>query len=373
MKVFITIPWFLPAYKAGGPIQSVANLINNFTENIEYYIFCGDVDLNNEPLTNITKGAWLSYNNHTKIWYAPKENLSQTLASQIENLKPEIIYIIGLFNWHFNIVPLLFSKAEKKILSVRGMLHPGALTQKKLKKRIFLHVLKLFNVSDKVIFHATNKVEETFIKNEFGAKSKVVIAGNFARNMIKNIPLEKNIGFLKMVTIALISPMKNHLLVLKALMLCTENICYNIYGPVKEAQYWEECVTQIKLLPKNITVQYHGEILPEKVNNILAENHLFIMPSKSENFGHALAEALASGKPVITSNTTPWNELQENKAGINVEPTEVDINEAIRFFASLNNEEYKKYAEGAGNYSDSKLNLSEKINAYKSLFSINNK
>ncbi len=373
MKVFITIPWFLPAYKAGGPIQSVANLVNQFTEDVDFFIFCGDVDLNNEPLENITKGEWVIFNEHTKIWYAPKENLSQTLAGQIELLKPEIVYIIGLFDWHFNIVPLLFSKAEKKILSIRGMLHPGALTQKKLKKRVFLKALNLFNISDKVIFHATDKVEETFIKNEFGEKSSIVIAGNFARNMVKNKPLEKNVGFLKMVTIALISPMKNHLPVLKALMLCTENINYNIYGPVKEAQYWEECVTQINLLPKNITVQYHGEILPKNVSDILAENHLFIMPSKSENFGHALAEALASGHPVITSFATPWNDLQQNKAGINVEPTEKDISEAIRYYALMDNEEYKKYVEGACNYSDSKLNLPEKIIAYKNLFSISSK
>lgn len=367
------MPWFLPAYKAGGPIQSIANLINNFTDDIEYFIFCGDVDLNNEPLENIKKGAWISYNNYTTIWYAEKENISEILSTQIEIIKPEVIYIIGLFDWHFNIVPLLFSKAEKKILSIRGMLHPGALSQKKLKKRIFLQSLKLFGISDKVIFHATDKTEELFIKKEFGKKSPVIIAGNFAKKMVRNKPLEKNVGFLKIVTIALISPMKNHLLVLKALMLCTENICYNIYGPVKEAQYWEECETQIKLLPKNIIVQYHGEISPEKVNNILAENHLFIMPSKSENFGHALAEALASGHPVITSYATPWNELQQNEAGINVDPTEKDIYEAIHFFALMDNDEYKKYVEGAFNYYTSKLNLIEKVNAYKNLFSINSK
>lgn len=368
MIVFITIPWFLPAYKAGGPIQSVANLINNFTENVEYYIFCGDVDFNNEPLENLIKGEWIPFNSHTKIWYAQKENLSETLAAQIEIVKPAVIYIIGLFDWHFNIIPLLFCKADRKIISIRGMLHPGALTQKKWKKRIFLQALKLFNISDKVIFHATDNIEETFIKNEFGKKSAVAVAGNFARNMKKNKQLEKGVGSLKMVTIALISPMKNHLQVLRALMLCTQNIWYNIYGPIKESEYWKACLAQIMLLPKNIIVQYHGEALPKEIDNILAENHLFIMPSKSENFGHAIAEALASGKPVITSNATPWNELQQNNAGINVEPTENDIADAIIFVASLNNEEYKLYTQGACNYSDRRLNLSGKINEYKDLF-----
>ena len=45
-KIFITIPWFLPAFRAGGPIQSIANLVKEFNEDVEYFIFCGDTDLN---------------------------------------------------------------------------------------------------------------------------------------------------------------------------------------------------------------------------------------------------------------------------------------------------------------------------------------
>ncbi|MCY7290672.1 MAG: glycosyltransferase [Ferruginibacter sp.] len=368
MTIFISIPWFLPAYKAGGPIQSIVNLVNNFSENVAYYIFCGDTDLNNDPLQNITKGEWVQYNNHTKIWYAQQENLSDTLATQIECIKPDVLYIIGLFNWHFNIVPLLFCKADKKILSVRGMLHPGALSQKQLKKRIFLAALKIFGIAGKTIFHATDETEAAFIKKEFGTKATIRVATNFAKTIIKKEPLKKTAGSLQMLTTALISPMKNHLQVLKALMFCNGNISYNIYGPIKDTAYWELCTKQIEKLPQNVSVKYHGEILPTQVENILAQHHVFIMPSKSENFGHAIAEALVAGKPVITSNATPWNGLQYHNAGINVEPTENAIADAINFFTSLNNDEYKNDAEAASTYAESKLNLAEKINAYRNLF-----
>ena len=237
MIVFITIPWFLPAYRAGGPIQSVANLIENFNADIEYRIFCADEDLNGEPLTGIVKNEWTNYNTYTKVWYAEKDNVSDVVCKEIAYIKPDVLYIIGLFSWHFNIVPMLFCKADRKIISVRGMLHPGALSQKRVKKWLFLTGLKILGVASKNIFHATDEIEAQFIRNEFGVNTTTVVAGNFAKNIAAHLPLEKTAGDLIMVTIALISPMKNHLMVLEALKECSANIKYNIYGPVKDETY----------------------------------------------------------------------------------------------------------------------------------------
>jgi glycosyltransferase involved in cell wall biosynthesis len=366
--VFISIPWFLPAYKAGGPIQSISNLIENYNDNIEYRIFCSNIDLDNIPLNNIETNKWVNYNKNTKVFYALSHNTTKSLSVEIKKIAPSVLFVIGLFSWKFNIYPLLFCRASRKILSTRGMLHSGALSQKKFKKRIFLYFLKCVGVTKSIIFHATNEEEATYVKKQFGNNSTIIIANNFPKKITASNNVFKEDTILKLITIALISPMKNYLLVLKALQSCKAFIEYNIYGPIKDLTYWNECVEEIKKMPSNITVNYNGEIIPSKVQECLNANHVFIMPSKSENFAHSIAEALIAGKPVITSKNTPWNNLQENNAGINVNADEISISNAITFFSKMNNEQYQIFSNASQEYIKRTLNIDNIKNQYQQLF-----
>lgn len=367
MKVMITIPWFVPAFRAGGPIRSVAHLTENFKDNIEYYIFTGSKDLGGEPISIDKKDSWLEYNSNTKVWYA-EEEISKHADEQCDQLKPDALFIIGIFSWHFNIVPLLFCKAGKKILSVRGMLHPGALSQKSFKKKAFLQLLKIWGVVNKVIFHATDDTEAVHIREVFGPLSKIRVAGNFPAAVADVPALYKEPGRLNLVTVAIISPMKSYLEVIQSLKQCTGEIVYSIYGAIKDPAYWEQCKAVISSLPKNITVNYHGETEPAAIESIFMQQHLFIMPSKSENFGHAIAEALACGRPVITSFATPWNGLQEMNAGMNTDPVPDQLSATISFFAAMNNDEYRFYSAGAKKYYSFKTDRDLLRRQYEQLF-----
>ncbi|CAN5339459.1 hypothetical protein BH11BAC5_BH11BAC5_30270 [soil metagenome] len=367
--IFITINWFHPAYKAGGPVQSIANLVGNYSDaDTQFRIYCANTDLDGTILKDVLFDEWVDYNSYTKVWYASKKSRSlKFIKDELNAANPAVIFVIGIYSWRYNILPLFFGKAQRKIISVRGMLHPGALSQKPLKKRIYLHCLKLFRIQ-RYYFHATDKQEATFIETAFGNEANIFIAGNYPRIFCFQ-QVEKKTGYLKLTSIALISPMKNIALVLEALQHCKQNVSYDIYGPVKDKSYWEECLRSIATHPANISVRYMGAILPSKTETVLKENEVFVLPSKSENFGHALFEALSAGKPVITSNFTPFNELENNKAGKNVSLDNVDdITNAIDFFAGMDDIAFAQWNMGASEYAKKQVDLNLLNEQYHNLF-----
>lgn len=371
MVILIAIPWFYPAYKAGGPIQSIANMVNSLSGEISFKIYTSNKDLNGTVL-KVPENRWVKYNHLTEVYYASAFKFyDPSFRNEIQNCFCNVLFINGLYSMQFTLMPLLFSKCSKKIVSVRGMLHPGALSQKSFKKKIFLSIWKILRLDKKCYFHASNEDEKEYIQKIFGKRSKVFIAQNFPRNFRPQTIPRKVSGSLMMVSVALVSPMKNFLLVLRGLMHCDSDITYNIYGPIKDVIYWDECLQQIKKLPTNISVQYHGDIPTENVEEVLSKNHVFILPSKSENFGHAIYEALTAGKPVITSNNTPWNNLQASKAGINIEPENSnELIDAINLFASADQNELAQWSNGANRYSKNAIDTDQIVDQYHKMFSI---
>ncbi|MFC4261282.1 glycosyltransferase [Ferruginibacter yonginensis] len=371
MKIFITIPWFTPAFKAGGPIQSIANMVVGYAPaNIRYYVFCSNKDLDGTALTGITTDCWIDFNDHTKVWYSSvTSNTSNQLHAEVSTIAPDVLFVIGLFDWYYNIVPLLFCKVPLKILSVRGMLHEGALTQKRFKKQVFIKALQWWGIQKKVKFHATDAVEAQFIKNIFGLTAQVNIAANYPQLLAAQpLAVTKQPGTLVLCSMALISAMKNHLLVLQALQQCTSAIDYHIYGPVKDAAYWQQCQQVILQMPAHINVMYHGAIASDAVAAAVAASQVFILPSKSENYGHAIIEALQIGRPVITSEHTPWQHLANAKAGENVPLTVDAITAAIEKFANMDATTFQEYVEGAADYAAYAIQQHQLDNAYQRLF-----
>jgi glycosyltransferase involved in cell wall biosynthesis len=72
-----------------------------------------------------------------------------------------------------------------------------------------------------------------------------------------------------------------------------------------------------KLIPKEFAAQvkWVGSVREDRKASVFAACDIFVLPTASENFGMAIAEALACRRPVITTDTTPWQAIQNEDAG----------------------------------------------------------
>lgn len=313
-----------------------------------------------ELLKGITVNKWNDFENGSaKVFYLQSNKL-KTIKALIDEVNPDKIIVNGIYSIPFAWYPAwLYPK--KTIMHIRGMLHPGALGQKALKKRLFLLLIGLTGITKKIQFWVSDEAEAQFTRKQFPASQKIWVVPNLPASFKTSEVLPKAPNKLMLCSIALISPMKNHLLVVKAL---TElqieigaQLTYHIYGPVKDQKYWMECLIEMNRIKERIEVKYMGEIEPTHIESTLEKYHAFILPSQSENFGHAIFEALQKGKPVIISKNTPWNNLNEKNAGYNVDLNTLSITEAIINLLSLDNVEYSAKCKSARKYAEKAIDI----------------
>jgi glycosyltransferase involved in cell wall biosynthesis len=355
--------YFYPAYKAGGPIQSLLNLSNHLGSALEVKVICSNTD-HDGTILQVVKDEWTETNKR-QVYYSSKgfNGIKRNLLQ-----RDCVCFINGLYSIHYNLLPALFFRG-RKIVSVRGMLHPGGLAQKRLKKIAYLFLWKVLGLHRRCEYHATNLAEKEFIQKVFGSKARVWVIPNLPNILSYQKLVHKRAGHIKLCSVALISPMKNHLLVLQALKLCTQHVIYDIYGPVKDTAYWERCKEVIAGLSPNIMVNYHGEVPPAMIPEVLGRSHVFIQPSASENFGHSIFEAFTAGLPVITSENTPWNDLRKDNAGLNVSlDGPEDISAAIAFFADMDEVTFEKWSLSARAYALKAVDIDKIKSEYLKMF-----
>lgn len=379
-KVLIFYDHFAPAWKAGGPVQSLVNLVEATGDTYQYFVCCAAHEMHETaPLPGVKVNRWNEWRGKAQVFYRQRGLYADLSPSALlQAVQPSVVYINGIYSLHYNWLPfwsaIRYRNVQKPptiVVAARGMLHPGALAQKAWKKRIFLWLFKMSGWQYRVRWHATDAMEAAYIRKVLGQRCDVRVAGNFPKRVKPQTIAEKLPGRLVLGTIALISPMKNHLAVLEALHAVQGQVEWHIWGPVKEEAYWETCRQAIATLPQNIIVHYHGELSPEATEEALRCIQVFIMPSESENYGHALMEALGAGRPVITTDTTPFLHLAQSKAGITVPYDRLKemLPDAIQLFVAMTGELYRAYCHGARNLYEKRTDMASLVDEYRHLFS----
>ena len=81
--------------------------------------------------------------------------------------------------------------------------------------------------------------------------------------------------------------------------------------------------------------EFCGPVYGEEKFKLLASADAFVLPTRNENWGIAVAEAMASGLPVVCTKGAPWSCLETEKAGWWCEVSVEGVEMAIRELMSL--------------------------------------
>ncbi len=377
-KILVFIDWYLPGFKAGGPIRSCASMVARLNSFFHFKIVTGNTDLNEPtPYPDVKSDTWNILEDGTDVFYCSKDFMSMNNIEKIINEeKPDVVYLNSMFSLYFTLFPLWIIRKNKLnvrvIVAPRGMLSKGALALKPLKKKIFLSVVKTFNLFKDVTFHASTEIEVREIKLVFGNSVKINHAINLSpKSEIKLTPRKKIKNKVNLVYVGRISSVKNLFQCLITLSKTSpENEFHlNIYGPHDDEAYLDLCRNEIDNLPSHVHATLNGPSPNEGIHKLMEENHFLFLLSMNENYGHAIVEAFTAGCPVIIGNRTPWKNLSEKQCGWDL-PLEDPgrIVEVLNKAAAMDQSEYNSWSAAASEYAAKILENKKAIDDHLFLF-----
>ena len=355
-------------------MRSVANLVAALP-GTDFYIITRNSDYcSTEPYAGIQPNTWVQMNANVKVCYLEESQLTKhKIQSLILESGANTLYISGVYSKAFSQWPVSIGKSLgiKTIVAARGMLSPHALAVKPLKKYLFLSFMRWINAYGHVSFHATSNEEAKDIQTVIGKHAKVSVIANVARQETANLQeIGKEKGSVKLVSIGRIAPEKGTLHGIKALQEVQGTVELDLYGTCYNTEYWKQCEQVISKLPANIQVHYNGVCPTEEVPTKLAATHALLLPSEGENYGHAIVESFAQGRPVIISKHTPWKNLASYRAGWDESTT--DLSTALQTLTDMDQATYQIWSDGAKSYHQTHIQSLQDaaICAYGALFQV---
>ena len=372
MKILVFTDWFYPGSQAGGPIQSLISLMKFSADT--FYVVTRNTDLNSSiPYSTVQSDSWQqSFQENIQVYYSNENSLTEDFILKIySEINPERVYLNSMWSPKFTLTPLRVCRkngwSEKVVLAPRGMLKPAAFKQKGFKKKLFLFFAKANNTYGNICWHATSEIERGEILRLF-PKANIRIAPNISNAEFTDVKKETSAPF-KILTVGRISPEKGYLEAIEAMRVWNpkQTVEWDIVG-LKENSEVVKTILDTNKDFRSVKIQMHGHKNQDELMAYYENAHLFFLPSRGENYGHAIAEALCNGIPVVISDQTPWKNLEESHAGKSISLNPWKLSESLDFFVNLTNDEYQKWSEGAANYAKLHVNSPETLAQNRALF-----
>ncbi len=372
-KILILAGRYLPGFKDGGPVRTLINLTDLLGDEYDIRLAVLDRDHGDtEPYPNIETNTWVTVGK-AQVWYYSPGQMNFSLIKKLSK-DVDLIYLCGFYD-NYGYETLILNRLNKLfgkpvVLASMGSFSTGALSHKSFKKKVFITLCKALGLFKNITWSVTSEYEKKDVLENIGKKTKCIIAEDPPRSLINTShSCHSNSGEAKIIFLSRICPQKNLLYAAEILQNVNESINFDIYGPLEDPAYWEECEKQLKKLPENVKWHYCGEVETEKVPEIFSLYDGFLFPTMGENYGHVIFESLASGCVPIISDQTPWNDLPSQNAGFVCSLMDKKtFSQTISDFCCLNAEEKSKMGKCTIEVAQQKIRNSKENSGYRKIF-----
>lgn len=364
LRILAFIDYYLPGFKGGGSPRTLVHMVEHLSDECEFYIVTRDRDINDDkPYATVRVDEWNTVGAARVFYASPLIKSIGKIFGILRGVPHDVLYLNSFFSLRFTAVPLALRRLgvhrnRPVIIAPRGEFSPDALAITRLKKRFYIQISKAIGLYDDIVWQASSTREAEHIRTSLGSRvaSNIQVVPDLlpkAADMVADSELQIRAAEpLQMIFLSRISPMKNTSFLLKALKNVKRPVQLNLYGPREDEVYWKECQRLINEMPSHVRVEYCGEVRPENVLATFARHHLFIFPTRGENFGHVIFESLAVGTPVIISDQTPWSADQEGSVQVlSLEPQQ--WTSAIESWTEINEDIYLQRRRAALAYARS--------------------
>ena len=373
MKMMIFISGYLPGEKFGGPVTSIYNFTELFGDMYEIYIVCKNHDLKEKtPYTTISDG-W-NILGKAKVQYLADEDFNfKSFQLLVNEISPDLIYSSSIMSATMNLplIRLAKKKGIPLLLAPRGELNDSAIKIKAWKKKPYLWLIKSFKLLNQVYIQATSEDElKNCYKHLNVSQKQAFLLSNIPSSVVHKRDINKIRGKINIVFVARILPNKNLKYAIQAVNKLQGDVHFDIYGPIENEAYWNECKGEIAKAPAGVTILYKGKLKPAEAKDIYSKYDCLVFPTLFENYGQVIAEAISHDCPVVISkNTTPWDDINDEVAPLASPLESPDLFvKVLDDIMHMNNEAYVALIEKLRCYAEKKMNISDIKQQYISMF-----
>lgn len=315
---------------SGGPSRSVPMLVKGLVE------FGVDVTLMTIRSKNMNVHALEGTTAGLKVLEPSFTRKEITRYLKDENF--HLIQIQSMWDWPYHKVMVEARKLGiPYIVTPRGMLEPWSLSQKKWKKKLAWWLYQRNDVQKSVCVFTTAKMEAEHVINLGITTCKAVIPNGIETD---SYPCKTSVDVVKKQVLFL-----SRVHVKKGIEVLFEawNQIHPDYEDWQllvigngEAEYIHSLENRVECLGLKESIKILPPVFGNDKIQIYQESALFCLPSYSENFGMAIAEAMSCGTPVITTTNCPWNILNDTKTGWCIDLNVDNLERALREALSMN-------------------------------------